>query len=199
MTRGLATRALAPLGVAALLGLPGACGREAPAPAGETPAPVPASASAATGSASSGPLAALDRMDRRAPVPLLPMMAHHQKENMRDHLAAVQEIVTALAVEDFDGVEKAAARIGYSERMGMMCNHMGAGAPGFTKQALEFHRTADRIATAARDKDQAKVLSELGATLKTCTSCHAVWKQEVLSQEEWQRRVGEPPPSAPGH
>jgi DNA-binding MarR family transcriptional regulator len=40
---------------------------------------------------------ALDRMDTRAPVPLLPMMANHQKQNMRDHLVAVQEIVAALA------------------------------------------------------------------------------------------------------
>lgn len=31
----------------------------------------------------------LDGMDTRAPVPLLPMMANHQKQNMRAHLQAV--------------------------------------------------------------------------------------------------------------
>ena len=51
----------------------------------------------------------LDSMDQRAPVPLLPMMAEHQKRNMRDHLIAVQEIVTALAAGDFAAVEQSAA------------------------------------------------------------------------------------------
>ena len=42
--------------------------------------------------------ALLDSMDTRVPVPLLPMMANHQKQNMRDHLHAVQEIVGAVGV-----------------------------------------------------------------------------------------------------
>jgi hypothetical protein len=88
----------------------------------------------------------LDGIDKRAPVPLLPMMAEHQKRNMRDHLLAVQEIAVALAAEDFATIEKSAGRIGYSEQMGQMCAHMGAAAPGFTDKALEFHRTADMIA-----------------------------------------------------
>jgi cytochrome c556 len=112
-------------------------------------------------------------------------MAHHQKQNMRDHLSAVEEIVTALATDDFAGVEKAAARIGFSEKMGQICNHMGAGAPGFSKQALGFHHTADRITTAARDRDRGRVLTELGATLKTCTSCHSTWKQQVVDESAW--------------
>lgn len=41
----------------------------------------------------------LDKMDTRRPLPLLPMMANHQKLNMRDHLLAVQEIIAALAPE----------------------------------------------------------------------------------------------------
>jgi hypothetical protein len=40
-------------------------------------------------------------MDQRAALPLLPMMANHQKQNMRDHLLAVQQIVAALASDDF--------------------------------------------------------------------------------------------------
>jgi len=59
---------------------------------------------------------ALDRMDTRTPVPMVPMMAQHQKENMRDHLLAVQEIIVALASDDFAAAERAAARIGFSVR-----------------------------------------------------------------------------------
>ena len=63
--------------------------------------------------------------------------------------------------------------MGYSEQMGAMCTHMGAGAPGFGAQAIGFHRSADRIVAAARDRDQARVLAELGTTLASCTACHA--------------------------
>jgi hypothetical protein len=145
------------------------------------PAP---SAPPAQATARNGPTA-LDEIDTRTPVPLLPMMANHQKQNMRDHLVAVQEIVQGLATNDFDAIEKAAKRIGYSDEMGQMCTHMGAGAPGFTEQSIRFHHTADRIAEAARSKARAKVLDELGTTLQTCTACHAVWKQRVVDDLAW--------------
>lgn len=126
-------------------------------------------------------------MDQRKPVPLLATMASHQKQNMRDHLVAVQEIVAAISVDDYAAVEKSAGRIGYSEQMGQMCAHMGAAAPGFTEQATAFHRTADRVAEAARARDRSRVLVELGATLQTCTSCHAEWRQEIVDEPTWRR------------
>ncbi len=138
--------------------------------------------------------AELDQMDTRSPVPLLPRMAAHQKESMRDHLLAVQEIAAALAVDDFPGVEKAVSRIGSSEEMGRMCSHMGRGAPGFTEQALGFHLAADRIAEAARKRDRARVLTELTATLQTCTACHAVWKQQVVDEAAWKKLTSSEPP-----
>lgn len=171
-----------------VLAIVGACSRESP--------PAPAATSSAVTAPTAGSAAdALDRMDTRAPVPLLPMMANHQKQNMRDHLVAVQEIVAALATDDFAAVERAAGRIGFSEQMGQMCTHMGAGAPGFTEQALNFHHTADRISAAARDRDRARVMTELGATLQTCTSCHAAWKQQVVDEPTWTRLTSSAPPT----
>jgi cytochrome c556 len=124
----------------------------------------------------------LDRLDRRKPVPLLPMMANHQKQNMREHLAVVQEVVSATATRDFSKVAQAAQRIGYSEAMGQMCAHMGAGAPGFTEQALAFHHSADRIVDAAKREDSTGVLTALGDTLATCTACHAAYKQQIVDK-----------------
>lgn len=165
------------------------CTRETPVqPAPVPPAPVPSPPSATE---------TLDKMDTRAPVPLLPMMANHQKQNMRDHLVAVQEIAAALAADDFGGIEKAAARIGFSEQMGQMCTHMGAGAPGFTEQALAFHHTADRITEAARKRDKKQVITELSATLQTCTACHAAWKQQVVDEPTWNRLTATAAPN--GH
>lgn len=178
------------------LGAAGTCSRKAPpAAATSTAAPAPLSRSAAH-STDVSPAHTLDEMDTRIPVPLLPMMANHQKQNMRDHLLAVQEIVAALATDDFAGVERAAGRIGFSEQMGRMCTHMGAGAAGFTEQALGFHRTADRIGVAAQRRDRARVLTQLSATLQTCVSCHAAWKQQVVDEPTWTRLTSS---AAPAH
>ena len=141
--------------------------------------------------------ASLDEMDTRVPVPLLPMMANHQKQNMRDHLLAVQEIILASGRNDFAGVERAATRIGYSAEMGKMCTHMGAGAQGFTEQALAFHHTADSIATAARKHDRPAVMTALGTTLQACTACHETFRQRVVDQATWTRLTSMPAPT--GH
>lgn len=173
--------------VAASLALVGACSGEPMPPAAATPA-------AARATPLTTAAEALDRLDQRVPVPLLPRMANHQKQNMRDHLVAVQEVVAAIAIDDFAGVEKATRRLGFSEQMGQMCTHMGAGAPSFAEQALAFHHTADRIATAAQDRDRARVLAELSTTLLSCTSCHASWKQQLVDESTGQSLTASAPP-----
>ncbi len=100
---------------------------------------------------------------------------------MREHLEAVQEIVAAAGAGDFEGIEGAARRIGYSEQMAAMCNHMGAAAAGFSERALAFHRTADTIASAAQKRDLSAVLRALSDTLSSCTGCHAAFKQQVVA------------------
>jgi len=127
------------------------------------------------------------QLDNRKLLILPAMMAAHQKRNMREHLAAVQQIVAALSSDDFAAVERAARKIGYSEQMGQMCNMMGAATPGFTAMALNFHHTADGIVVAARGRDRAAVLTALSNTLATCTNCHAIFKQEVVDQQTWRR------------
>jgi hypothetical protein len=164
--------------VAALILTMLAC-RAAPEPAASADA---SPASPVALAPTSTPQAALDRLDTRAPVPLLPMMANHQKQNMREHLVAVQEIVAGVGSNDYAAIETASKRIGFSEQMGQMCSHMGAGAPGFTEQALAFHHTADKIGDAARTHDMKAVLSALSATMSACTGCHATYKQQLVSE-----------------
>jgi cytochrome c556 len=138
------------------------------------------------------PLEAARALDARTPVPLLPRMAEHQKEEMRGHLAAVQEIVAALAKDDFAAVEQATKKIGSSDAMTMMCSHMGAGAAGFTPAALQFHRTADTVGEAARRRDRAAALSALATTLGTCVSCHATYRQDIVDEATFAARTQEP-------
>lgn len=128
---------------------------------------------------------ALDRIDGRTPVPLLPTMAAHQKQNMRGHLEAVQAMTAALAIGDFAGVKHAAERLGSSQQMTRMCEHLGAHAPGFTQTALSFHETADDIGTAAERQDRDAVLTALTRTLAACTACHSTYKQQVVDEATW--------------
>jgi hypothetical protein len=128
-----------------------------------------------------------DASEGRRPLPLLQMMADHQKRMMRDHLGAVQEIVTALASDDFAAVQRAAARLGFSEEVGRMCTRIGAASPAFTQQSLAFHHTADGIAAAARERNRPRVLAELSMTLKACRACHSGWKQDIVDEPTWNR------------
>lgn len=162
--------------------LPACSQRREPRPQGE-----PAAATATATATATDPAAELDRMDQRKPVPLLPMMASHQKANMRDHLVAIEQITTALATDDLAATAVAARKLGSSPEMGTMCTHMGEAAPGFTEQALAFHQTADGIATAAEAGDRAGVVAALGKTLAACTGCHATWKQQVVDEPTWER------------
>jgi len=134
-----------------------------------------------------------DTIEERRPLPLLQMMADHQKQMMRDHLAAVQEIVTSLSLDDFNAVQHAAVRLGYSDEVGRACNHLGASSPAFTRQALAFHHTADGIAAAARERNRGRVLAELSKTLQACRACHAQWKQEIVDDATWNRLMAAPP------
>jgi hypothetical protein len=139
--------------------------------------------------AASDPMAELAALDGRQPVPLHPMMAWHQKQNMMEHLVAIQRITSGLSEENWEEIASAATRIGTSPQMRQMCQHMGAGAPGFTDMALDFHRRADSIGEAARARDSAAVLSATAHTLQACTTCHATFRQEVLDLNTWQLRT----------
>lgn len=163
-----------------------ACRSEGPPPApAEEPAP------SAPAAAACQPWEELASLDQRSPVPLQPMMAWHQKQNMMEHLVAIQRITEGLAREDWDAIARAAALIESSPQMQRMCQHMGAGAEGFTEMALDFHRRADAIGVAARAQDGTAVLRATSDTLQSCTACHATYRQEVVSAAEWQRRTGE--------
>ncbi len=136
------------------------------------------------------PIADYVKHDQRQPVPLQPMMAWHQKQNMMEHLVAIQRITGGLAKEDWEEIASASALIEPSAQMQKMCEHMGAGAEGFTALALDFHNRASAIGEAARAHDSAAVLSATSNTLQACTGCHATYRQDIVSAKEWELRTG---------
>lgn len=132
----------------------------------------------------------LARLDQRQPVPLLPIMAWHQKQNMMQHLQVIQQVVAAAAKEDWSGVAAAAKGIEATAGERQRCEHMGAGAQGFTELALDFHDRAAAISKAAQAHDKASVLEATANTLQACTSCHAAYRQEVVGEATWAQRTG---------
>jgi hypothetical protein len=171
-----------------------ACDRDRPEPVKSVPAALdasPATPMAPKPSESAcAPLEALSALDPRRPVPLQPMMAWHQKQNMMEHLVAIQRITDGLAREDWDAIAEASALIETSPQMQQMCQHMGAGADGFTELALEFHSRADTIGVAAGNHDGPAVLRATASTLAACTGCHATYRQELVDAATWATRTG---------
>jgi len=157
---------------------------------GEPAATPPAGTDLAAGSAGFQAFAELASLDPRKPVPLQPIMAWHQKQDMQEHLVAIQRIIGALGREDWDAVSHASELIGSSPKTQQMCQHMGAGADGFTALALDFHRRADAIGEAARERDTGSVLQATSHTLEACTGCHSTFRQEVVDSDTWQQRTG---------
>ena len=149
----------------------------------------PAPDAAAQSAYASSPVATLNGMDPRAPVPLQPAMAWHQKQNMQEHLIAILHITESLSREDWEAVAEASSTIESSPQMQMQCEHMGAGADGFTEMALDFHRRADAIGEAARNEDTKAVLRATAHTLEACTRCHATYRQDVVDAETWEVRT----------
>lgn len=145
----------------------------------------------AAATANCQPFDELASLDGRKPVPLQPMMAWHQKQNMMQHLVAIQGITDALGREDWEAVARSSALIETSPQMTQMCQHMGAGAAGFTETALDFHRRAEAIGVAARAHDGAAVLRAMSDTLQACTGCHATFRQDVVDAATWQERTGQ--------
>ena len=170
-----------------------------PDPHVHAPDAVPMPGAADEGASGCEALARLEQMDPREPVPLQPMMAWHQKQNMQQHLVAIERITGALSREDWEAVAEAAATIESSPQMQQMCQHMGAGAEGFTPLALKFHERADGIGEAAREQDTAGVLRATSETLQACTSCHATYRQQVVDAPTWEQLTGSSSPAHMNH
>jgi len=59
---------------------------------------------------------------------------------------------------------------------------MGSATEGFSERAIRFHKSADQIVLAAQRRDDAGVVKALHSTLTQCTSCHALYRQQVVDE-----------------
>lgn len=120
--------------------------------------------------------------DARLPVPIPPQLATHMLANMRDHLAALQEISAALA----QGQAGAAAMIA-EERLGLssLRAHGAHEVAQFMPQGMKdagtaMHRSASRFALDAQNADVTgdlkPALGTLSEVMAACVACHAGYR-----------------------
>jgi cytochrome c556 len=123
--------------------------------------------------------------DNRELVKLPTMMQEHMLGNMRDHLVALDEMLSALANGDTDeAAEIAEKRLGMSSLSLHGASHMAKFMPE-TMRAIgtQMHRAASRFAITARDaeldpglKSQRKVYQALQAITENCNACHQSYR-----------------------
>lgn len=118
--------------------------------------------------------------DSRYPVTLTPAEALAQKQQMQDSLAALRQILVALADKDYAAVEKAVPALGHST---VASAQQVVTTTVYRKMETQFQESAAKIVAAARSRDESAVLRELGATTGWCQSCHAALRQEVVPAE----------------
>lgn len=120
----------------------------------------------------------MNKQDKRELVKFPQMMQNHMMSNMRDHLAAVNEIQINLADGEMNkAADIAEQRLGMSSLDNHGAHHMAQMMPeGMQKIGTEMHRAASRFALKAQEGDLVPALKALSEVTSACVACHAAYK-----------------------
>ena len=114
--------------------------------------------------------------DKRVSLKLNAMQKNHQKTIMRDHLDAVQNIITLLSSDKYKEASKLAyERLGSTTKMRLMCASFGD--KNFENLGLEFHKSADKMSEIFKTRNKEQSLKALSNTMNYCVQCHATYQQ----------------------
>ena len=128
------------------------------------------------------PIALAAEGDSRVAVDMPTMMQDHMRANMRDHLHAIQEIQSMLAVGKYDAAaDIAEKRIGMSSLAAHDASHMAGFMPkGMQDTGTAMHQAASRFAVTAQDagvtRDLPRALGALSRVTEQCVACHAAYR-----------------------
>jgi hypothetical protein len=120
--------------------------------------------------------------DVREPVTMPPMMQAHMRANMRDHLAAISEIQSALAAGQYDhAADIAEQRLGMTSLELHGARHMAALMPaGMQAIGTAMHQAASRFARVAEEAPVSgglsRALDALAEVSRQCVACHANYR-----------------------
>lgn len=116
--------------------------------------------------------------DPRQLVDLPEMMQQHMLSNMRDHLVAMNEILTYLANEELDkAAEVAESRLGMSSLGTHGASHMAKFMPeGMQQAGTSMHKAASRFALKAQEGEALPAYNALTEITSACVKCHAGYR-----------------------
>ena len=116
--------------------------------------------------------------NERTFVVLPQMMQEHMMSNMRDHLAAINEILVYLGEGELDkAADTAEYRLGMSSLESHGASHMAKFMPEGMRQAgTTMHRAASRFALKAQEGDILPAYQALSGITSACVACHSGYK-----------------------
>ena len=116
--------------------------------------------------------------DERVLVELPEMMQEHMLSNMRDHLAAINEILISLRNGEPDkAAEIAEYRLGMSSLESHGASHMAKFMPeGMRQIGTTMHKAASRFALKAQEGDELSAYRALSDITSACVACHSGYR-----------------------
>ncbi len=116
--------------------------------------------------------------DNRELVEMPEMMQQHMMGNMRDHLVALHEILTALSRDELDQAASVAEhRLGMSSLDDHGASHMAHFMPQqMGAIGTGMHRAASRFARKAEEGDRLAAYDQLNEVTAACVACHAGYR-----------------------
>ena len=116
--------------------------------------------------------------DSRLLVELPKMMQEHMLSNMRDHLAALNEILIHLRNGELEKASTTAEfRLGVSSLESHGASHMAKFMPEEMRQiGNEMHRSASQFALVAEEGEVLEAYKALSNITSACVACHAGYR-----------------------
>ena len=116
--------------------------------------------------------------DVRKLVKLPDMMQQHMMSNMRDPLAAINEILINMTNNNLDqAAQIAEKRLGMSSLDSHGASHMAPFMPeGMRSAGTSMHRAASRFALRAEEGELLPAYSALSEITSACVACHSGYR-----------------------
>lgn len=120
----------------------------------------------------------LQAEESRMLVEMPSMMQNHMMANMRDHMAALDEMLRALSTDQLDKVaDIAEQRLGMSSLDNHGASHMAQVMPAPMRTiGTQMHRAASQLARVASEGDRVAAYDQLHQVTRNCVACHTQYR-----------------------
>ena len=116
--------------------------------------------------------------DQQISLNLTPSAKAILKHSMLEHLLALQEIIAALAQENFAEASAIAhQKLGFLKHHQVMQQENGTTFPRkYQELAIAHHQAAEKLSSVITARELKPILQQLNNTMKACVVCHQAYK-----------------------